>query len=87
MAMARLNQEQRGRLSDDQFAFPTEQKEPLNDAAHVRNAIARFNQLKGITDSERDAAWTRIRKAAKKFGVEMEETDWRDLKSHGRAGA
>ena len=81
--MAELNQEKRNQLSDDKFAFPDEQKEPLNDAAHVRNAIARFNQVKGVTDSERDAAWKRIRSAAKKFGVEVEETDWRDLQHHG----
>jgi hypothetical protein len=83
--MAKLNQEQLDRLFDDQFAFPKEQKEPLNDAAHVRNAIARFNQTKGVTDSERDEAWKRIRKAAIKFNIEMEETDGRDLKNHARA--
>ena len=55
------------------YAFPKEEKEPLNDAAHVRNAIARFNQVKGVTDTERDAAWKRIKAAAKKFGVEISE--------------
>jgi cell division protein FtsX len=39
----------------------------------VRNAIARFNQVKDVTDSERDEAWKRIKSAAKKFGVEMKE--------------
>ena len=80
--MAKLNQEKRDDISDDKFAFPKEGKEPIHDAAHVRNAIARFNQLKGVTDAERDAAWERIRAAAKKFDVELEETDWRDL-AHG----
>jgi hypothetical protein len=80
--MAKLNQQKRDKISDDKFAFPQQEKEPLNDAAHVRNAIARFNQVEGVTDSERDAAWKRIRSAAKKFGVEVEETDWREL-SHG----
>jgi len=83
--MAELNKKQRDHLADSQFAFPEEQKEPLNDASHVRNAIARFNQLKGVTDAERDAAWKRIRAAAKKFNVEVEETDWRDLKHGGHA--
>jgi uncharacterized protein DUF6582 len=80
--MAKLNQQKRDSISGDKFAFPKEEKEPLNDAAHVRNAIARFNQVEGVTDDERDAAWKRIRGAAEKFGVEMAETDWREL-SHG----
>jgi hypothetical protein len=82
--MARLNQQKRDNISDDKFAFPKEEKEPLNDAAHVRNAIARFNQVEGVTDTERDAAWKRIRSAAKKFGVEVEETDWRELSQGGK---
>jgi hypothetical protein len=80
--MARLNQQKRDNISGDKIAFPKEGKEPLNDAAHVRNAIARFNQVEGVTDAERDGAWKRIRSAAKKFGVEVAETDWREL-SHG----
>jgi cell division protein FtsX len=83
--MATLNQAKRDSIPAKSYAFPDEEKEPLNDAAHVRNAIARFNQVKGVTDSERDAAWKRIRSAAKKFDVELEETDWRDL-SHGGKG-
>ena len=61
------------------FAFPKQRKEPLEDASHVRNAIARFNQVTGVTDAERDAAWKRIRSAAKKFEVEMGEEDWREV--------
>ena len=82
--MAKLNKQKRDEISDDKFAFPKEEKEPLNDAAHVRNAIARFNQVEGVTNAERDAAWKRIRSAAKKFGVAVEETDWRDLSHGGR---
>jgi hypothetical protein len=80
--MAKLNQEKRDNMSDNKFAFPKEEKEPLNDASHVRNAIARFNQVKGVTDAERDAAWKRILSAAEKFGVSVEEKDWREI-SHG----
>jgi hypothetical protein len=65
--------------SDEHFAFPDEEKEPIGDAAHVRNAIARFMQVEGVTESERDRAWRRIKAAAKKFGVHVSETDWRDL--------
>jgi len=61
------------------FAFPKQQKEPLDDAAHVRNAIARFNQVVDVTDEERDQAWKRIRQAAAKFDIEMNESDWREL--------
>ncbi len=58
-------------LSSSKFAFPNERKEPLTDARHVRNAIARFNQVEGVSASERSAAWRRIAAAAKKYGVEI----------------
>lgn len=82
--MSKLDQADREKLSDSQFAFPKEEKEPLNDAKHVRNAIARFNQVEGVSDSERDAAWKRIQAAAKKFGVEVQEGGWRELADHGK---
>jgi hypothetical protein len=66
-------------MSKTQFAFPKEEKEPIHDAAHVRNAIARFNQVEGVSDEERDEAWKRIKAAAHKFGVEVHENDWREL--------
>jgi hypothetical protein len=77
--MSELSEKQRDRLDEDQFAFPKERKEPLNNASHVRNAIARFNQVKGVSDSERDEAWARIKRAAKKYGVEVNEKSWRDI--------
>jgi len=79
--MTELNEKQRDNLDEDQFAFPKDRKEPLNNASHVRNAIARFNQVKDVGDDERDAAWSRIKRAAKKFDVEMDEGSWHDLKS------
>jgi hypothetical protein len=78
--MARLDQEDRNRLSGREYAFPKERKEPLEDARHVRSAVARFNQVEGVSDEERDEAWKRIEAAARKFGVELEERSWRDLK-------
>jgi hypothetical protein len=78
--MARLDQEDRNRLSGREYAFPKERKEPLKDARHVRSAVARFNQVEGVSDEERDEAWKRIEAAARKFGVELEERSWRDLK-------
>ena len=77
--MSKLEQEDRNEMSGREFAFPKQRKEPLEDASHVRNAIARFDQVEGVTDHERDEAWTRIRAAAKKFGVEVNESSWREL--------
>ena len=37
--MAELSEKQRDNLDEDQFAFPKERKEPLNNASHVRNAM------------------------------------------------
>ena len=58
-------------VSSSKFAFPRERKEPLTDARHVPNAIARFNQVEDVSKSERDAAWRRIKSAAKKYGIEI----------------
>ena len=75
---------QKDRLADKEFAFPKERKEPLTDARHVRNAIARFNQVEGVSDAERDRAWQRILAAAKRYGVEVSEDSWRDLAKGGK---
>ena len=77
--MTELNEKQREKIADDKFAFPKERKEPLENASHVRNAIARFNQVKGVSDDERDAAWKRIKKAAKKYDVDVSEDSWLDI--------
>jgi hypothetical protein len=74
-----LSARQRDRMPAERFAFPRERKEPLNDAGHVRNAIARFDQVEGVSDAERDAAWRRIRAAAKRYGVEVSARGWRSL--------
>jgi hypothetical protein len=71
--MAKLTTATRDRISATKFAFPKQRKEPLENAAHVRNAAARFNQLKGVTEAERRAAWKRIESAAKQFGVELDK--------------
>jgi hypothetical protein len=77
--MTRLNEKDRDGLAQTQFAFEKQRKEPIENASHVRNAVARFDQVKGVSDEERDAAWKRIKAAAKKFDVELHETDWREL--------
>jgi hypothetical protein len=77
--MSELDAEDRKELKDSDYAFPKERKEPLNDADHVRNAMARFDQVEGVSDDERDEAWKRIKAAAKKHGVEVHEKSWREL--------
>lgn len=67
--------------ADDEYAFPAQEKEPIGDATHVRNAVARFMQVDGVSDDERDAAWRRIERAAAKHGVELSETSWHELTS------
>jgi hypothetical protein len=71
-------------LADKEFAFPGQRKEPLTDARHVRNAIARFDQVEGVSDAERDQAWQRIKAAAKRYGVQVSAGDWRDLAKGGK---
>ena len=77
-----LSTAEQDRLADSEFAFPKERKEPLTDARHVRNAIARFDQVEGVSDAERDQAWQRILAAAKRYDVDVSESSWRDL-AHG----
>ena len=77
--MAKLSTEDRDDLKKSAFAFPEQRKEPLENASHVRNAIARFNQVKDVSDDDRDAAWKRIKTAAKKFDVEVSEKSWREI--------
>jgi hypothetical protein len=69
--VSRITDASRDHIADEKFAFPRERKEPIRDAAHVRNAIARFGQVEGVTGAERNAAWKRIESAAKKYNVEI----------------
>ncbi|HZL66760.1 MAG TPA: DUF6582 domain-containing protein [Candidatus Limnocylindrales bacterium] len=72
--MAKLTKAARDGISATKFAFPKQRKEPLENASHVRNAVARFHQVKDVTEEERRAAWKRIQSAAKQFGVELQES-------------
>lgn len=67
------------KLPDSVFAFPKQRKEPLTNASHVRNAVARFNQVKDVTDADRKLAFANIKKAAKHFAVELSEDAFIDL--------
>ena len=77
--MSKLSTSERNALPARQFAFPTHRKEPLENASHVRNAIARFDQVQGVSDEERDEAWQRIEAAASLYGVHLHEAGWREL--------
>lgn len=80
-----LSTAEQNRLPDSTFAFPEQRKEPLTDAKHVRYAVARFDQVEGVSDADRDRAWKRIRAAARKFDVEIEARGWRSLFKGGKA--
>lgn len=81
-----MSTRQRNRMPADKFAFARKRKEPINDARHVRNAVARFDQVEGVTNAERDRAWRRIREAARKYHVRIEARGWRSLMKGGRTG-
>ena len=72
-------------LPDSVFAFPNERKEPLTDAAHVRNAVARFDQVIDVSDDERALAFANIEEAARYYDVDLSETDWHQLGVHPQA--
>jgi hypothetical protein len=77
----RLSTAEKNTLPNSAFAFPNARKEPMVDVSHVRNAMSRFDQVKDVTDSERDLAFSNIQKAAKHFDIEMKETDWHQFGS------
>lgn len=70
---------ERSDLPDSVFAFPNQRKEPLTDAQHVRNAIARFDQIIDVSDKDRELAFANIEKAARYYGMDMTETNWTEL--------
>jgi hypothetical protein len=72
----------RSPLPDTVFAFPKQRKEPLTDARHVRNAVARFDQVTDVTDADRALAFANIEKAAQYYGVDLSETNWHELGVH-----
>lgn len=74
-----LDTKERNELPESVFAFPKQRKEPLTDAAHVKTALARFDQVQDVSDADRDLAFANIQKAARHYGIEVEEKSWRDL--------
>jgi hypothetical protein len=74
-----LDAKERNELPDSAYAFPHQRKEPLNSASHVRNAIARFDQVKDVSDDDRAQAFANIKAAASHFDVDLTEKSWHDL--------
>src|SRR5690349_14737527 len=74
-----LTEAARDKLPKSVFAFPEQRKEPLTDASHVRNALARFDQVQDVSDRDRELAFANIKKAAKHFDVDVSEASWKDL--------
>jgi hypothetical protein len=72
----------RSDLPESVFAFPKQRKEPMTDARHVRNAVARFDQVTEASQSDRELAFANIEKAARYYGVELSESSWHDLGVH-----
>jgi hypothetical protein len=77
-----LSAQDREGLPDSIFAFPKQRKMPLNDADHVRNAVARFNQVEDVSDAERKQAWANIEKAANHWDIELSEESWQEAMKH-----
>src|ERR1700694_2111399 len=70
--MPQLNQRTRDQLPDRAFAYIDSRgrrRLPINDEAHVRNALSRFNQTAFEDEAARDRARPRLLKAAKRFGI------------------
>jgi hypothetical protein len=74
-----LNTKEREELPSSVYAFPSQRKEPMTDADHVRNALARFDQVKDVSDEDRGVAFANILKAAKHFGITVDEENWHQL--------
>ncbi len=75
----KLNTKEKNDLPDSAFAFPKQRKEPVTDVSHLRNALARFDQVEGVSDEDRDIAFTNLKKAAEHFGLEINEKSWHEL--------
>ena len=70
--MARLSAKERAQLPDGAFAYIDSRgrrRLPINDASHVRNALARFSQVAFEDEEARDRARSRLLRAAQKHGI------------------
>ncbi|HET9346445.1 MAG TPA: DUF6582 domain-containing protein [Candidatus Limnocylindrales bacterium] len=76
--MATLDTDDRNRLKDSSFAWVDDKGErhlPINDEAHVRNAIARFGQTEFDEPGAKSEAARKILAAAKEHGIDVDKND------------
>jgi hypothetical protein len=74
--MPELDTRDREKLRSSQFAYVDRdggEHLPINDASHVRNAIARFNQTEFESKAAKERARKKVLSAAKRFGIEVDE--------------
>src|SRR5213594_317534 len=70
--MGQLSASERAKLPNSAFAYIDAQgrrKLPINDEAHVRNALARFERVAFEDDAARERARKRLLNAAKKYRI------------------
>ena len=70
--MSQLTAKTRAQLRNAAFAYVDStgrRRLPIHDEAHVRNALARFNQTRFEDDAARERARKRLLTAAKKYGI------------------
>jgi class 3 adenylate cyclase len=70
--MPKMTASERARLPDSAFAYIDSRgrrRLPINDERHVRNALARFNQVSFESNASRERALKRLLAAAKKYGI------------------
>ncbi len=76
--MAELDTQKREKLDKRKFAYVDKEGEghlPINDDAHVRNAMARFNQTDFESGTKKETARKKIVKAAKRRGIRVGKAD------------
>jgi hypothetical protein len=76
--MPELDTKDRERLRDSQFAYIDRkggEHLPINDASHVRNAVARFNQTEFESKTAKERARRKILSAADRMGIEIDKDD------------
>ena len=74
-----LSSNDKKELPESVYAFPKQRKEPLTDASHIKNVLARFDQVKDVSDEDRDQAFANIKKAAEHYGIDVQEKSWHEL--------
>lgn len=76
--MAELKAKQRKSMNKDVFAYVDKDGEghlPLNDATHIRNAMARWDQTTFESPAKKEGARRKIVGAAKRHGIDLSRTD------------